>query len=101
MNEKLDNIYLSVEHGYNIHKTAKAYVEAFNNCGSHMITKYECRRPTEKELNELKKYSDGVDSKNIFVVVIVEYKKIPDNLVKLRPKVDFKIEVPRDEENEK
>jgi len=99
MLEKLDKIYLTVEVGYSIDNVAKAYIEAFNKSGPYMATKYEWRRPTDQELSELQKSGEIQNNKKVFVLVITEYKKIPDNLFKLRPvDKDFKVKVPKDEE---
>ena len=122
MSEKLDNIYLAVDVGYNIENVAKAYVDAFNTASSYMIIDYKCRPPTDDEIKEMvpedltvkktkngwqtiQKFSDNdiEIKKNLFVLVITEHKKIPEHLVKLRPKLDdIKFEVPKEiEKNDK
>jgi len=112
MKEKLGDILLAVDLGFDLKQVAEGYVQAFNKSGAHMILNYEIREPLEAELEQARQHSktvkkeksywvaekemfDGsVVKKRLFVLVPTKTQKTPDHIMKLRPPVkQTKIEV--------
>lgn len=110
--EKLKDILLAVDVGYDLKEVAEVFVTAFNKAGSHMIVTYNIREPNDAEVKQAKGYSGSVRKekghwiatkkmfdgsmikKRLFVLVPEKTQKTPEHIMKLRPKVKLeKIEV--------
>lgn len=112
MKEKLNDILLAVDVGFDLKEVSEAYVKAFNRSGAYMIVTYSIREPNDGEVKQAKGYSESVRKekghwiaikkmfdglmieKRLFVLVPEKTQKTPEHIMKLRPKVKLeKIEV--------
>jgi len=112
MSEKLNDILLAVDVGYDLTNVADGFVRAFNQSGSYMIETYKIREPNEDEIKKAKVYSESIRKakgcwvvtkkmfdgstieKRLFVLVPEKTQKVPEHILKLRPKRKLeKIEV--------
>lgn len=105
--EKIQDIMLAVDVGYDIENVAAGYVEQFNKISHFTILEWEVRNPTDKEIDHANQHQLHVDKvfkkgdewftsykppnsgkvlKRVFVLVVKRYQKIPQHLYEAKMK---------------
>jgi len=107
--ERIQDIMLAVDVGYDINHVATGYVEQFNKVSHFTIVEWSTRNPTDKEIKHAKEFQtlNGVDKvfkkgdewfteikglrKRVFVLLVGRYQKVAPHLYESRMK-NLKVE---------